>query len=63
MQRLEIKDGTAFADFSKELEEGVAGSCRVQAIRAEIHETLRQFPSVERVIISIDGKNEDVLQP
>jgi len=35
----------------------------VAAIRAQIRETLKQFPTVDEVIISIDGRTEDILQP
>lgn len=63
IQRLVIENGTAQADFSKRLEEAVGGSCRVAAIRAQVTETLKQFPTVQDVIISIDGRTEDILQP
>ena len=33
------------------------------AIRVQITETLEQFPTVDSVIISIDGRTEDILQP
>ncbi|MFA6145869.1 MAG: GerMN domain-containing protein [Patescibacteria group bacterium] len=55
--------GTAKVDFDKQLEFQVGGSCRVSAIRAQITETLKQFPTVKNVIISIDGRTEDILQP
>lgn len=60
---LNIKDGIAYADFSKTLEENIGGSCKVAAIRAQITETLKQFPNIKEVIISIDGRTEDILQP
>lgn len=63
IQKLVIKDGIAQVDFSKELEQGIGGSCRVSAIRAQIIKTLEQFPSVKKVIISIDDRTEDILQP
>ncbi len=63
IQSLTIENGAAKADFSQELEETVGGSCRVTAIRAQITETLKQFESVKEVIISIDGRTEDILQP
>jgi hypothetical protein len=56
-------DSTAHADFSARLDEAVAGSCRVGAIRAQITATLRQFPDVREVVISVDGRVEDILQP
>ena len=60
---LRIASGTAYADFSKALEEGVGGSCKVAAIRAQITQTLKQFPTVQNVIISVEGRIEDALQP
>ena len=63
IQSLAIVDGTARVDFSKALEEQVGGSCRVAAIRSQIIETLKQFPTVKDVLISIDGRTEDILQP
>lgn len=63
IQSLNITDGTAFVDFNDQLEFQVGGSCRVAAIRAEITETLKQFPTVQNVIISINGRTEDILQP
>jgi hypothetical protein len=62
IQRLEVKDGVAKVDFSKELEAG-GGSCHMEAIRSQITETLKQFPTVKSVIISIDGRTENILQP
>lgn len=58
-----ITDGTAKIDFDETLEKGVGGSCRVLAIREQIKQTLMQFSSVKKVIISIDGRTEDILQP
>ena len=63
IQSLSIEDGVAEVELSKELEEGVGGSCMVTSIRAQITETLKQFPTVDTVIISIDGSTEDILQP
>lgn len=60
---LNIKDRTAKIDFSKNLEEGVGGSCKVSAIRAQITETLKQFENINNVIISVEGRTEDILQP
>ena len=63
VQEITIKDGVAKIDFSSKLEEKVAGSARVGAIRLQIEKTLKQFETVEEVIISIDGRTEDILQP
>lgn len=63
IQKLTIENGVAKIDLSKELEYQVGGSCRVGSIIAEITETLKQFPTVQNVIISIDGRTEEILQP
>ncbi|OGM90951.1 hypothetical protein A2755_02000 [Candidatus Wolfebacteria bacterium RIFCSPHIGHO2_01_FULL_48_22] len=62
LNSLRIEQGTAYADFSKELEPG-GGSCRIAAIRAQIDRTLKQFPTVRNVVISINGNVDDILQP
>jgi hypothetical protein len=63
IQSLIIENGLAKVDFDKKLEENLGGSCRVAAISAQIKETLKQFTSVKNVVISIDGRTEDILQP
>lgn len=59
----EIEDGVASVDFSSKLDQDVAGSATVSAIRNQIEETLKQFDSVNEVNISIEGETEEVLQP
>ncbi len=63
IQTLIIENGTAWVDFDSQLEFQVGGSCRVSAIRAQITQTLKQFPTVSNVILSINGRTEDILQP
>jgi spore germination protein GerM len=63
IQKLTIVDGIAKVDFNQALENAVGGSCRVSAIRAQITETLKQFSTVKDVVISINGRIEDILQP
>lgn len=60
---LTIENGVAKADFNEQLQKGVGGSCRVTAIRAQIEATLKQFPTIKSVVISINGNSEDILQP
>lgn len=62
-----IRDGTIFVDFDEGLDPptggGVAGSCKVTAIRSQIETTLKQFPAIKNVVISINGRTGDILQP
>ena len=63
IQSLTVENGTAKVDFDEQLEFQVGGSCRVSAISAQITRTLKQFLTVDDVIISISGRTEDILQP
>ncbi len=63
IQRLVIENGVAKVDFNAALEREVGGSCRVAMIATQIRKTLLQFPTVRDVVISIDGRTEDILQP
>ncbi len=63
IQKLTIENSVAKVDFDETLEQAVGGSCRVAAIRAQITQTLLQFLTVKSVIISINGRTEDILQP
>jgi len=60
---LTIVNGAARVDLGKRIEEGLGGSCRVAAIRSQITSTLKQFPTVTSVVISVDGRTDDALQP
>jgi len=63
IQKLSIVDSIAKVDFNSALEKNVGGSCKTATIIAQIKETLKQFSSIKTVIISIDGRTEDILQP
>lgn len=63
IQSLNIENATAKIDFDEQLDFQVGGSCRVAAIRSQITETLKQFPTIKTVIISINGRTGDILQP
>ena len=62
LEGISITDGVARAEFSEELDR-TGGSCRVGSIRSQITETIKQFPAVKEVVISIGGRTEDILQP
>jgi Immunoglobulin-like domain of bacterial spore germination/Sporulation and spore germination len=62
LKSITIEDGVATAEFSSAIEAG--GSCRVTSIRAQIEETLKQFPTVTSVVIRSEGKTAaESLQP
>ena len=62
LRPLVVKNGVATADFSSSLNR-VAGSCRVGSIRAQVEKTLLAVDGVQAVVITVNGKTEDVLQP
>jgi hypothetical protein len=55
-----IEDGTAYADFSKELYSYGGGSCFTEAIETSIVNTLKQFPEVEKVVILVEGREAQI---
>lgn len=63
VKKISVVGGKAKVDFDEKMGEGMGGSCRTDAVRAQITETLKQFPTVKNVEISIDGKTEGILQP
>ncbi len=63
VQKISITNGVANIDFSQKMGEGVSGDCRTTAIKAQIIETLKQFPAVKDAVISIDGNKDGILQP
>lgn len=61
---LQQDKGVVTVVFNRALRDGIAGSCRVSAIRSQIERTLKQFPTVEEVKVRIEGvPDEEVLQP
>ena len=63
LQKFEIRGGVAYVDFSESLNEGVAGSCNVFAIRSQIENTLKALPDIDSVVISVNGQTEGILEP
>jgi spore germination protein GerM len=63
LRNLELVEGVANVDFDGTISEGVAGSCLVSAIRAQITQTLLQFDTVDSVRITVEGSIESPLQP
>ena len=62
MRSLKIENGVAFADFNQATEMG-GGSCGQGIVTSQIYETLLQFPSVKKVVLSIEGRTENIFQP
>lgn len=62
LRKVTIASGVATADFSPEMLAYGGGAARVEGIKSQITQTLKQFPSVSEVRILVDGK-PDALQP
>ena len=60
---LNLENGVATVDFNQKLQENIAGSATVIAIRNQIEKTLLQFEYIKKVVISINGETEEILQP
>lgn len=64
VNKIERTGITVKVDFNKDIQNGVGGSCRVSAIRAQIVRTVLAFDrSIRSVIISVEGDSESALQP
>ncbi|HRH32114.1 MAG TPA: GerMN domain-containing protein, partial [bacterium] len=64
VESLIITQGVATVTFSEDFKKGLAGSCKVAAVRAQIEQTLKQFTDITSVQIKINGvPDEEVLQP
>jgi hypothetical protein len=63
IKSITIENGVAKVDFDSTIEKAIGGSCRVSAIRSQIIETLKQFLTIKDVVISVDGRIDDALQP
>jgi len=62
LNSISIENGVAYADFSSELNM-TSGSCGIAGVISMIRKNLLQFPTVDDVVISIEGETENILQP
>lgn len=60
---ISLNSGVLKIDFDKTIEQNIGGSCRVSAIRKQIERTAKQFNGVKKVIIAVEGRVDDALQP
>ncbi len=58
-----IENNVLNVDFNENLQEGIGGSCLVSSIFSQVTETLKALGPFNDVLISINGKTEDILQP
>ena len=63
LQKFEINNGVALIDFNSKFDEGVAGSCQVEATRSQIEKTLISLPDINEIIISINGQVREIPKP
>ncbi|GAB4241631.1 MAG: hypothetical protein Kow00109_17140 [Acidobacteriota bacterium] len=58
-----VEAGTAVVSLVLPPGMGLGGSCAVEAIRAQVEATLRQFPGIERVVVQLAGDQGPFLNP
>lgn len=58
LKRVFIEQGTAYVDLHdlRERLSGATSSCGAAELQTQVERTLRQFPTVRRVILAIDGE-------
>lgn len=62
LRSINLSGGTVTVDFNQRLQ-NVGGSCRAQAIRAAVEQTLRAIEGIDRVVITAGGSESLALQP
>jgi hypothetical protein len=63
IKSVKILAGAAYVVFSKEFLAYGADPCRLGLIKAALRESLKQFPRVGGVMISIEGKENEMINP
>jgi len=63
LNSISIENGTAKVDFDSRIDAWSGGSCQIAALTAQVEQTLKQFPTVDDVEISVNGESETILQP
>ena len=63
LRSLTLGDGSAVADFSKELAAYGGDSSRASLIHAQITRTLLEFPGIRDVQITVNGRRDHLLEP
>jgi hypothetical protein len=55
LRSMSLSAGVAKVDFTHEFLSGVTDACFAKALRAQVEQTLKQFPNVNAVKISVEG--------
>lgn len=55
LRSFNLKGGAATADFTRQFLGGITDTCFAKALRSQVEQTLRQFPSVNVVKILVEG--------
>ncbi len=64
LESIVIEDGVAKVSLnSPDISMWSGGSCRMNAIRTQIEQTLFEFDSIDVVEIAVNGKFKDILEP
>lgn len=61
LRSVKVEGETATVDVSREIVLGITDPCILKALKSQIEQTLKQFPTVKQVKILIDGKSADAI--
>ncbi len=62
LRSVRIEGDTAYVDWSREMRAWGGGAMQLESLQAQVDLTLKQFPQVKNVIMTVEGA-EDVFQP
>jgi hypothetical protein len=62
VESVNLRDGVLTVDFNERLQ-NVGGACAAQMIRQSVTATLKELPSVQKVVITAGGSEKLALQP
>lgn len=63
VRSVKITGNKATVDFNEKIDTGVAGSATVLAIREQLDSTIRRFPGIDEVELTVNGERPVQLEP
>lgn len=61
IRSLDLRSSVLYLDFTKNILESLVNPCDIATARAEIFQTVKQFPDIKTVVISVDGNLKNPL--
>jgi len=60
VQDIQIDERIAYIDFNDQFNSDVTTDCRVKALTAQVTQTMIQFPTIDKVIVTVNGESPDI---